>query len=162
MLWRYLHLQLTSETDSQSIFKCTHFLTGSRIASWLPSFSVEVMHTTNILGIAQANNSQLTAMVSSCLQSVDIVDFRRDGNTDCSLRRIKSFFLDTNDSLWYFNIKPVLILYQSSLFCLELCSLPKRSDRVVAQWSKGFQHHCLAYVVFDFLVNAWHSDVIFI
>uniref|UniRef100_A0A673BP66 E3 ubiquitin-protein ligase AMFR n=1 Tax=Sphaeramia orbicularis TaxID=375764 RepID=A0A673BP66_9TELE len=35
---------------------------GSRIASWLPSFSVEVMHTTNILGMAQANNSQLTAM----------------------------------------------------------------------------------------------------
>ncbi|XP_051741260.1 autocrine motility factor receptor a [Ctenopharyngodon idella] len=35
---------------------------GSRIASWLPSFSVEVMHTTNILGIAQANNSQLNAM----------------------------------------------------------------------------------------------------
>ncbi|XP_008935750.1 PREDICTED: E3 ubiquitin-protein ligase AMFR [Merops nubicus] len=35
---------------------------GSRIASWLPSFSVEVMHTTNILGIAQATNSQLNAM----------------------------------------------------------------------------------------------------
>lgn len=35
---------------------------GSRIASWLPSFSVEVMHTTNILGIAQVNNSQLSAM----------------------------------------------------------------------------------------------------
>ncbi|XP_008309104.1 E3 ubiquitin-protein ligase AMFR [Cynoglossus semilaevis] len=35
---------------------------GSRIASWLPSFSVEVMHTTNILGITQANNSQLMAM----------------------------------------------------------------------------------------------------
>ncbi|KAB5565614.1 hypothetical protein PHYPO_G00243630 [Pangasianodon hypophthalmus] len=35
---------------------------GSRIASWLPSFSVEVMHTTNILGIAQVNNSQLNAM----------------------------------------------------------------------------------------------------
>lgn len=35
---------------------------GSRIASWLPSFSVEVMHTTNILGMAQANNSQLMAM----------------------------------------------------------------------------------------------------
>ncbi|XP_075906662.1 E3 ubiquitin-protein ligase AMFR-like [Nelusetta ayraudi] len=35
---------------------------GSRIASWLPSFSVEVMHTSNILGIAQANNSQLMAM----------------------------------------------------------------------------------------------------
>uniref|UniRef100_A0A674ATE2 Autocrine motility factor receptor a n=1 Tax=Salmo trutta TaxID=8032 RepID=A0A674ATE2_SALTR len=38
---------------------------GSRIASWLPSFSVEVMHTTNILGIVQqVNNSQLNAMVS--------------------------------------------------------------------------------------------------
>ncbi|XP_038136982.1 E3 ubiquitin-protein ligase AMFR-like [Cyprinodon tularosa] len=35
---------------------------GSRIASWLPSFSVEVMHTNNILGMAQANNSQLMAM----------------------------------------------------------------------------------------------------
>lgn len=36
---------------------------GSRIASWLPSFSVEVMHTTNILGIVQqVNNSQLNAM----------------------------------------------------------------------------------------------------
>ncbi|KAJ8247258.1 hypothetical protein GJAV_G00244230 [Gymnothorax javanicus] len=35
---------------------------GSRIASWLPSFSVEVMHTTNIMGIAQSNNSQLNAM----------------------------------------------------------------------------------------------------
>lgn len=35
---------------------------GSRIASWLPSFSVEVMHTTNMLSIAQANNSQLNAM----------------------------------------------------------------------------------------------------
>ncbi|XP_048371702.1 E3 ubiquitin-protein ligase AMFR isoform X1 [Sphaerodactylus townsendi] len=35
---------------------------GSRIASWLPSFSVEVMHTTNILGIAQASNSQINAM----------------------------------------------------------------------------------------------------
>ncbi|KAK6319921.1 hypothetical protein J4Q44_G00090280 [Coregonus suidteri] len=34
-----------------------------RIASWLLSFSVEVMHTTNILGIVQqANNSQLNAM----------------------------------------------------------------------------------------------------
>lgn len=51
------------ETLSLTI-KSTSFLTGSRIASWLPSFSVEVMHTTNILGIAQANNSQLTAMVS--------------------------------------------------------------------------------------------------
>ncbi|KAK2083320.1 hypothetical protein P7K49_038556 [Saguinus oedipus] len=35
---------------------------GSRIASWLPSFLVEVMHTTNILGITQASNSQLNAM----------------------------------------------------------------------------------------------------
>ncbi|XP_036399651.1 E3 ubiquitin-protein ligase AMFR-like [Megalops cyprinoides] len=35
---------------------------GSRIASWLPSFSVEVMHTTNIMGMVQANNSQLNAM----------------------------------------------------------------------------------------------------
>lgn len=39
------------------------FVLGSRIASWLPSFSVEVMHTTNILGITQASNSQLNAMV---------------------------------------------------------------------------------------------------
>lgn len=35
---------------------------GSRIASWLPSFSVEVMHTTNLMTIAQAHNSQLNAM----------------------------------------------------------------------------------------------------
>lgn len=41
------------------------FVSGSRIASWLPSFSVEVMHTTNILGITQASNSQLNAMVRS-------------------------------------------------------------------------------------------------
>ncbi|KAK3526809.1 hypothetical protein QTP70_033549 [Hemibagrus guttatus] len=39
---------------------------GSRIASWLPSFSVEVMHTTNILGIAQVNNSQLNTMEGFC------------------------------------------------------------------------------------------------
>ena len=46
------------------------FVSGSRIASWLPSFSVEVMHTTNILGITQASNSQLNAMVRSahCFQ----------------------------------------------------------------------------------------------
>lgn len=43
------------------------FVLGSRIASWLPSFSVEVMHTTNILGIAQASNSQLNAMVRAAL-----------------------------------------------------------------------------------------------
>uniref|UniRef100_A0A8C5WC80 E3 ubiquitin-protein ligase AMFR n=1 Tax=Leptobrachium leishanense TaxID=445787 RepID=A0A8C5WC80_9ANUR len=40
---------------------------GSRFASWLPSFSVEVMHTTNILGIAQATNSQLNAMARQVL-----------------------------------------------------------------------------------------------
>ncbi|XP_053305284.1 E3 ubiquitin-protein ligase AMFR [Spea bombifrons] len=40
---------------------------GSRFASWLPSFSVEVMHTTNILGIAQAHNSQLNAMAQQVL-----------------------------------------------------------------------------------------------
>lgn len=64
--------------------KCFRLLTGSRIASWLPSFSVEVMHTTNILGIAQANNSQLTAMVSSSVPSVDI-DLGRDAKTGSSL-----------------------------------------------------------------------------
>ncbi|EPY77129.1 autocrine motility factor receptor [Camelus ferus] len=41
---------------------------GSRIASWLPSFSVEVMHTTNILGITQASNSQLNAMRSDSIR----------------------------------------------------------------------------------------------
>ncbi|XP_035251783.1 E3 ubiquitin-protein ligase AMFR-like [Anguilla anguilla] len=41
---------------------------GSRIASWLPSFSVEVMHTTNILGITQAHNSQLNAMAHQILE----------------------------------------------------------------------------------------------
>lgn len=55
-------------------------LTGSRIASWLPSFSVEVMHTTNILGIAQANNSQLMAMVSSSLLK-SVVFKRKDTQT---------------------------------------------------------------------------------
>ncbi|CAH2324501.1 E3 ubiquitin- ligase AMFR isoform X1 [Pelobates cultripes] len=40
---------------------------GSRFASWLPSFSVEVMHTTNILGIAQASNSQLNSMARQVL-----------------------------------------------------------------------------------------------
>ncbi|KAG8563251.1 hypothetical protein GDO81_015990 [Engystomops pustulosus] len=45
---------------------------GSRFASWLPSFSVEVMHTTNILGIAQASNSQLNAMDLQITRSVEI------------------------------------------------------------------------------------------
>ncbi|XP_032416599.1 E3 ubiquitin-protein ligase AMFR isoform X2 [Xiphophorus hellerii] len=45
---------------------------GSRIASWLPSFSVEVMHTTNILGMAQANNSQLMAMDLQLTRSVEV------------------------------------------------------------------------------------------
>lgn len=73
-----------------------YILTGSRIASWLPSFSVEVMHTTNILGIAQANNSQLMAMVSSCLQSDEIlVGFMSDG-TQINLRPSMDFFFQDN------------------------------------------------------------------
>ncbi|XP_019135137.2 E3 ubiquitin-protein ligase AMFR isoform X2 [Larimichthys crocea] len=42
-----------------------HFLHfgGSRIASWLPSFSVEVMATTNFLGIVPTNPSQIYTMV---------------------------------------------------------------------------------------------------
>ncbi|XP_030649988.1 E3 ubiquitin-protein ligase AMFR [Chanos chanos] len=36
---------------------------GSRIASWLPSFSVEVLHTTNVVTIPQAHIFQLHAMV---------------------------------------------------------------------------------------------------
>ncbi|XP_070763731.1 E3 ubiquitin-protein ligase AMFR [Enoplosus armatus] len=35
---------------------------GSRIASWLPSFSVEVMATTNFLGVAPTNSSQINTM----------------------------------------------------------------------------------------------------
>ncbi|XP_071316650.1 E3 ubiquitin-protein ligase AMFR-like [Trachinotus anak] len=35
---------------------------GSRIASWLPSFSVEVMATTNFLGITPTNPSQFNSM----------------------------------------------------------------------------------------------------
>lgn len=50
-----------------------HCPKGSRIASWLPSFSVEVVHTTNILGIAQDNVSQLMAMVSFCLQLIKLL-----------------------------------------------------------------------------------------
>ena len=64
----------SSDTDTRrgASQTCTgfSFVSGSRIASWLPSFSVEVMHTTNILGITQASNSQLNAMVRSarCFQ----------------------------------------------------------------------------------------------
>ncbi|XP_044048254.1 E3 ubiquitin-protein ligase AMFR-like [Siniperca chuatsi] len=35
---------------------------GSRIASWLPSFSVEVMATANFLGVAPTNPSQINTM----------------------------------------------------------------------------------------------------
>ncbi|KAM9351965.1 E3 ubiquitin-protein ligase AMFR [Symphorus nematophorus] len=35
---------------------------GSRIASWLPSFSVEVMATTNFLGVAPTSPSQINTM----------------------------------------------------------------------------------------------------
>lgn len=57
------------------------FVLGSRIASWLPSFSVEVMHTTNILGITQASNSQLNAMVrlAPCFRWVSNQRGRPDG-----------------------------------------------------------------------------------
>ncbi|XP_018597715.2 E3 ubiquitin-protein ligase AMFR-like isoform X1 [Scleropages formosus] len=48
---------------------------GSRIASWLPSFSVEVMHTTHLLGIAQANNSQLNAMAHQIQEMFPQVPF---------------------------------------------------------------------------------------
>ncbi|KAL4642193.1 E3 ubiquitin-protein ligase AMFR-like isoform X2 [Arapaima gigas] len=48
---------------------------GSRIASWLPSFSVEVMHTTNLLGMAQANNSQLNAMAHQIQEMFPQVPF---------------------------------------------------------------------------------------
>lgn len=57
---------------------------GSRIASWLPSFSVEVMHTTNILGITQASNSQLNAMVRST-NRFTTVDDRRGADRVCSV-----------------------------------------------------------------------------
>ncbi|KAG8437666.1 hypothetical protein GDO86_008394 [Hymenochirus boettgeri] len=49
---------------------------GSRFASWLPSFSVEVMHTTNILGIAQASNSQLNAMARQVLDMFPQVPYQ--------------------------------------------------------------------------------------
>ncbi|KAG7275067.1 hypothetical protein CRUP_004833 [Coryphaenoides rupestris] len=52
-----------------------HAIFCSRIASWLPSFSVEVMHTTNILGIAQANNSQLNAMAHQIQEMFPQVPF---------------------------------------------------------------------------------------
>ncbi|XP_033373179.1 E3 ubiquitin-protein ligase AMFR isoform X3 [Parus major] len=52
---------------------------GSRIASWLPSFSVEVMHTTNILGIAQASNSQLNVMCCSSVTQESCIDLYQKG-----------------------------------------------------------------------------------
>lgn len=61
------------------------FVLGSRIASWLPSFSVEVMHTTNILGITQASNSQLNAMVSSLFWGVIDGGERRKSMRACAV-----------------------------------------------------------------------------
>lgn len=61
--------EVDSPSNNQQLISLTNV--GSRFASWLPSFSVEVMHTTNILGIAQASNSQLNAMV--CMEGKDLV-----------------------------------------------------------------------------------------
>ncbi|KAM9301909.1 E3 ubiquitin-protein ligase AMFR [Gastrophryne carolinensis] len=62
-------LPLTVTEGRPRLNQHNHFFhfDGSRFASWLPSFSVEVMHTTNILGIAQASNSQLNAMARQVL-----------------------------------------------------------------------------------------------
>ncbi|KAM3870213.1 E3 ubiquitin-protein ligase AMFR [Diretmus argenteus] len=49
---------------------------GSRFASWLPSFSVEVMATTSILGIAPANHSQFNAMAQQIQEMFPQVPFQ--------------------------------------------------------------------------------------
>lgn len=48
----------------QHLNQLNHFFhfDGSRIASWLPSFSVEVMATTNFLGVAPPNPSQINPL----------------------------------------------------------------------------------------------------
>ncbi|XP_051239468.1 E3 ubiquitin-protein ligase AMFR-like [Dicentrarchus labrax] len=54
-----------SEVDARPhLNQLHHFFhfDGSRIASWLPSFSVEVMATTNFLGVAAINPSQINTM----------------------------------------------------------------------------------------------------
>ncbi|CAN0270934.1 unnamed protein product [Lampetra fluviatilis] len=50
--------------DGPRINQRNHFFhfDGSRIASWLPSFSVEVMHSSNLIGLPPVTNSQLNTM----------------------------------------------------------------------------------------------------
>uniref|UniRef100_S4RML2 CUE domain-containing protein n=1 Tax=Petromyzon marinus TaxID=7757 RepID=S4RML2_PETMA len=50
--------------DGPRINQRNHFFhfDGSRIASWLPSFSVEVMHSSNLIGLPAVTNSQLNTM----------------------------------------------------------------------------------------------------
>ncbi|XP_067348957.1 E3 ubiquitin-protein ligase AMFR-like isoform X4 [Channa argus] len=51
-------------TGRLHLHQLNHFFhfDGSQIASWLPSFSVEVMATTNFTGIASTNQSQINTM----------------------------------------------------------------------------------------------------
>ncbi|XP_041652141.1 E3 ubiquitin-protein ligase AMFR-like [Cheilinus undulatus] len=49
---------------------------GSRIASWLPSFSVEVMATTNFLGVAPPNPSQINPMAQQIHEMFPQVPFQ--------------------------------------------------------------------------------------
>uniref|UniRef100_A0A8C4Q336 E3 ubiquitin-protein ligase AMFR n=1 Tax=Eptatretus burgeri TaxID=7764 RepID=A0A8C4Q336_EPTBU len=58
------NLTPTTEEAAQ-LTQRNHFFhfDGSRFASWLPSFSVEVTHTSRILGVHAASNSQLNAMI---------------------------------------------------------------------------------------------------
>ncbi|XP_061429078.1 E3 ubiquitin-protein ligase AMFR [Lethenteron reissneri] len=50
--------------DGPRINQRNHFFhfDGSRIASWLPSFSVEVMHSSNLIGLPPVTNSQINTM----------------------------------------------------------------------------------------------------
>lgn len=49
------------------------FVFPGSIASWLPSFSVEVMATTNFLGIVPTNPSQIYTMVSPQIDRQGVV-----------------------------------------------------------------------------------------
>lgn len=81
----------------RSLHRCCLSVSGSRIASWLPSFSVEVMHTTNILGITQASNSQLNAMVRTAGCSEKRVSDGKEGRLDTHALKATWFVLT---SLW--------------------------------------------------------------
>lgn len=106
-LWSYCLSDRLCVTMNYRI--SVHCSTGSRIASWLPSFSVEVMHTTNILGIAQANNSQLMAMVRSSSQSNDFpVDFMKYDAWIEMLCQVFTLFLLTVFFLYFLCIKSAL------------------------------------------------------